>query len=100
VVIAVVIIHRYAVDPVVGSHAQVAVGSVVTVWLTILFTAEPPARTIRCAPGLLTSNSRVHSMFFASTTTICGISDINNEVRSIQWLGGCKESLPIISAGW
>jgi hypothetical protein len=98
--VAPVVIKCDAVLAVICSHIQVAIGFIVTVWLTILCAAEPPFRAISCAPRLLLSDTRVHGMICASTTTVRGICDIDNEVWSIEWFGRSKESLPIIAGGW
>jgi len=100
IVVAVVVIEVQGVWTcwvVVDVH--VAVPVVVAVWLVEDSAAQPPWRTIRGPPSSLLWGSRHHGILLASTTSILGTSNVDDEVRGTQCRSRGEESLPVSTAG-
>jgi hypothetical protein len=66
-------------------QVQVAIRSVISIRLAICRAAEPPGRTIRSSPCLLSCIDGIHCTPSASTTTILRLSNINDPMWTAQW---------------
>ena len=84
----------------ISPESQVAVCSVIAVWLTIGCAAEPPRARIRCPPSCLLRSRRLHGMPCAPTATILRTSDIDDPVGSAQRHRRGEKSLPICPGCW
>jgi hypothetical protein len=69
-------------------QVQEAIRRIVPAGLSILATAQPPCRAIRCCPTLLVSVMRVHGIGRASTATIGWASDVDDPVWIPKRPGG------------
>jgi len=78
---------------------QVAISMVIAIGLVVPGAAEPPCRTISRPPSLLMSVATVHWMLCATSATILGAGDINDEMRGPEWTCGLNKGVPIGPAG-
>jgi len=74
---------------------QVAISMVVAIGLIVPGAAEPPCRTIRRPPSLLIPVATVHWMLCATSATILGAGDINDEMWGPERTCGLNERVPI-----
>jgi len=78
-------------------QVQVAIRTIVTIWLVVPGTPKPPSRAICSFPSCLRRGGRCHGTACASTATVLGAGHIDDPMWASKLCGRADEGLPIFT---